>query len=165
MSYEHLERTDEDTVTTVTLARPDSHNALNEALIEELTRFFEEISEDERVRVVVLAGEGSSFCAGADIGYMRETAAFSYEKNLEDARRLAMMSCTIDECPKPARRQGSGGCDGWRGRSRRSGRCGCGGFGDGGPPSRRKGWASRSATIGPFVVRKVVNRDSPGRCS
>ena len=109
MSYEHLERTDEDTVTTVTLARPDSHNALNEALIEELTRFFEEISEDERVRVVVLAGEGSSFCAGADIGYMRETTAFSYEKNLEDARRLAMMYWTIDECPKPlvARVQGA----------------------------------------------------------
>src|ERR687897_979224 len=86
---------------TVVLSRPDSHNALNAALIEELTRCFEEISEDEGVRVVVLAGEGSSFCAGADIGYMRETAAFSYEENLEDARRLAMMFWTIDECPKP----------------------------------------------------------------
>jgi methylglutaconyl-CoA hydratase len=109
MPYEHLKRTDDGAVTTVTLARPDSHNALNEALIEELTRCFEEISDDERVRVVVLAGEGSSFCAGADIGYMRETAAFSYEKNLEDARRLAMMYWTIDECPKPlvARVQGA----------------------------------------------------------
>src|SRR5918994_5624132 len=109
MSYEHLERTDEDAVTTVVLSRPDSHNALNAALIEELTRCFEEISEDEGVRVVVLAGEGSSFCAGADIGYMRETAAFSYEENLEDARRLAMMFWIIDECPKPlvARVQGA----------------------------------------------------------
>jgi len=109
MPYEHLERTDDGAVTTVTLARPDSHNALNAALIEELTRCFEEISEDERARVVVLAGEGRSFCAGADVGYMRETAAFSYEENLEDARRLAMMFWTIDECPKPlvARVQGA----------------------------------------------------------
>ena len=86
---------------TVTMSRPDSHNALNADLIEELTRCFEEISDDDRVRVVVLAGEGRSFCAGADIGYMRETATFSYEENLEDARRLAMMFWTIDDCPKP----------------------------------------------------------------
>jgi methylglutaconyl-CoA hydratase len=96
-------------VVTVTMNRPDSHNALNAALMEELTRCFEEISDDDRVRVVVLAGEGRSFCAGADIGYMRETATFSYEENLEDARRLAMMYWTIDECPKPvvARIQGA----------------------------------------------------------
>ena len=100
-AYKFLNRTDKDTVTTVTLARPDSHNVLDAALIEELTRCFEEISEDEGVRAVVLAGEGRSFCAGADIGYMRETASFSYEENLEDARRLAMMYWTVDECPKP----------------------------------------------------------------
>jgi len=109
MSYQHLRRTDDGAVTSVMLARPDSHNALNAALIEELTRCFDEISDDERVRVVVLAGEGRSFCAGADIGYMRETANYSYEENLEDARRLAMMYWTIDECPKPvvARVQGA----------------------------------------------------------
>jgi len=101
MPYEHLNRTDDGPVSTVTLARPGSHNALDADLIGELTRCFEEISEDESVRVVVLAGEGRSFCAGADIGYMRETAGFSYEENLEDARRLAMMFWTIDECPKP----------------------------------------------------------------
>src|SRR5215218_1229113 len=101
MPFQHLKRTDDGALTTVTLARPDSHNALDAALIEELTRCFEEISDDERVRVVVLAGEGRSFCAGADVGYMRETANFSYEENLEDARRLAMMYWTVDECPKP----------------------------------------------------------------
>src|ERR671921_2473719 len=96
-------------VATVTMNRPDSHNALNAALIEELTPCFEEISDDDRVRVVVLAGEGRSFCAGADIRYMRETATFSYEENLEDARRLAMMYWTIEECPNPvvARVQGA----------------------------------------------------------
>src|SRR5215204_5359905 len=101
MPYQHLNRIDDGVVTTVTLARPDSHNALNVGLIEELTTCFEEISDDDGVRVVVLAGEGRSFCAGADIGYMRDTANFTYEDNLEDARRLAMMYWTIDECPKP----------------------------------------------------------------
>jgi methylglutaconyl-CoA hydratase len=88
-------------VATVTLARPDAHNALNVGLIEDLTRCFEDLSDDDGVRVVVLAGEGRSFCAGADIGYMRDTAGFTYEDNLEDARRLAAMYWTIDECPKP----------------------------------------------------------------
>src|ERR671910_2572275 len=88
-------------VATVTMNRPDSHNALNAALIEELTPCFEEISEDDRVRVVVLEGEGRSFCAGADIGYMRDSAGFSYEDNLEDARRMAMMFWVLDQCPKP----------------------------------------------------------------
>jgi len=101
MSFRLLTRTYANQVANVTLARPDSHNALNAALVEELTRCFEEVSDDERVRVVVLAGEGRSFCAGADVGYMQETAAFSYEENLEDARKLAMMFWTIDDCPKP----------------------------------------------------------------
>ena len=101
MPYKHLRRTEEGPVTTVILARPDAHNALNADLIDELTRCFEELAEDQETRVVVLAGEGRSFCAGADIGYMRETAGLSYEENLEDARRLAIMYWTIDECPKP----------------------------------------------------------------
>src|SRR5215208_5220713 len=86
---------------TVTMNRPDSHNALNADLIEALTRCFEELAEGQETRVVVLSGEGRSFCAGADIGYMRETVGLSYEENLEDARRLAMMFWTIDKCPKP----------------------------------------------------------------
>ncbi len=96
-----MRRTGDGAVVTVALARPDAHNALNAALIQELTRCFEELAEDERVRVVVLEGEGPSFCAGADVGYMRETAGFSYEENLEDARRLAEMFWVLDEFPKP----------------------------------------------------------------
>ena len=101
MNFHLLTRTDENQVATVVLSRPGAHNALNAELIEELTRCFEELAEDEQTRVVVLSGEGRSFCAGADIGYMRETAGLSYDENLEDARRLAMMFWTIDECPKP----------------------------------------------------------------
>jgi methylglutaconyl-CoA hydratase len=99
--YEHLSRTDDGSVATVTLGRPEARNALNAALIGEVTRCFEELAEDESVRVVVLTGEGPTFCAGADVGYMRDTASFSYEENLEDARRLADMFLAVDDLPKP----------------------------------------------------------------
>jgi methylglutaconyl-CoA hydratase len=99
--YSHLNRTDEGPVATVTLRRPETHNALNATLIEEVARCFEELAEDASVRVVVLTGEGPSFCAGADVGYMRETAGSSYEENLEDARRLADMFLAVDDLPKP----------------------------------------------------------------
>ena len=100
-AYEHLKRTDESGVPTVALARPDARNALNAGLIGELTRCFDEIADDDGVRVVVLTGEGRSFCAGAEVGYMRRTAEFSYEENVEDARRLAAMFAAVDGCPKP----------------------------------------------------------------
>ncbi|WP_047866207.1 enoyl-CoA hydratase-related protein [Rubrobacter aplysinae] len=99
--YEHLEASVEGGVATVTLDRPDVRNALSAGLIEELTRCMGEMSELEDVRVVVLTGRGESFCAGADIGYMRQTAGFSYEENLGDARRLAALFETIAACPKP----------------------------------------------------------------
>src|SRR5918999_6339589 len=100
-AYEHLRRTDDGPVATVSLARPEARNALNAALVEEITRGFEELADDERVRVVVLTGEGPAFCAGADIGYLRDAAGFSYDENLEDARRLATMFRAVDELPKP----------------------------------------------------------------
>jgi methylglutaconyl-CoA hydratase len=101
MSYSHLSRTDEGPVATVALSRPEARNALNAALISEVTRCFEELAEDESVHAVVLTGEAPTFCAGADVGYMRDTAGFSYEENLEDARRLADMFLAVDDLPKP----------------------------------------------------------------
>jgi methylglutaconyl-CoA hydratase len=100
-NYKHLRIGHGDTVATVSLARPDARNALNEELIGELTRCIEELGQDDEVRVVVLTGEGDFFCAGADVGYMRDTANLSYEENLEDARRIAAMFGTVDRCPKP----------------------------------------------------------------
>jgi len=99
--YEHLSVGRGSEVVTVSLARPDARNALNAGLIGELTRCMEELSEESGVRVVVLTGEGDFFCAGADVGYMRDTANFSYEENMEDARRLAAMFRAVEECPKP----------------------------------------------------------------
>jgi methylglutaconyl-CoA hydratase len=99
--YKHLAVEAEGRVARISLSRPESHNALNGALIRELTQAFDNLAESEGVRVVVLAGEGPSFCAGADVGYMRDTVDLSYEENLEDARRLATMFRAVDECPKP----------------------------------------------------------------
>ena len=99
--YEHLAIETEGWVVRISLSRPESHNALDHTVIGELTRAFDGLAESEDVRVVVLAGEGPSFCAGADVGYMRDTADLSYEENLEDARRLAAMFRAVDECPKP----------------------------------------------------------------
>ncbi len=100
-NYEHLRIEREDAVARVALARPDARNALNAELIGEIKRCMEELAEDDSVRVVVLTGEGDYFCAGADIGYMRDTAEFSYEENLEDARNIAAMFGAVEECPKP----------------------------------------------------------------
>lgn len=99
--YNHLNVEREDAVATVKLARPNALNALNTELIGELARCMGELSDDDGVRVVVLTGEGDFFCAGADIEYMRGTAEFSYEENLEDARGLAAMFGAVDECQKP----------------------------------------------------------------
>ncbi len=97
----------------VTLARPERRNAFDAELIRELTEAFAEIGDD--VRAVLLAGEGKSFCAGADVDWMRRSIDLSYEENVADARRLRMMLEAIDSCPAPviARVHGhalGGGC-------------------------------------------------------
>lgn len=99
--YENLKVRDEGSVLRVNLNRPDVHNALNAGLIDEIKTCFTEVADDESVRVVILTGEGRSFCAGADIGYMRDASNFTYEENLEDARRLAAMFRAVEACPKP----------------------------------------------------------------
>ena len=88
-------------VARVTLARPDVHNAFNDTMIRELTEAFSDLGAREDVRVVVLAGEGRSFSAGADVEWMRSAATRTEEENLADASRLAAMLGAIDGCPKP----------------------------------------------------------------
>jgi methylglutaconyl-CoA hydratase len=97
----------------VTMARPERRNAFDAELIQELTRAFSDIGEE--VRAVLLAGDGRSFSAGADVGWMRSSVELSYEENVADARRLRMMLEAIDSCPAPVvtRVQGhalGGGC-------------------------------------------------------
>ena len=90
-----------DGVAAVTLNRPEVSNAFDENLIAELTGIFGELGQDDGVRVVVLAGNGKSFCAGADLNWMRRTAAYSKPENFEDALRLARMMRSLDVLSKP----------------------------------------------------------------
>jgi methylglutaconyl-CoA hydratase len=90
-----------DRIATITLNRPEVHNAFNEVMIAELTEIFKEISEDEQVRVVVLTGEGKSFSAGADLNWMKKMINFSYEQNLDDSLKLAELFYLMYSLPKP----------------------------------------------------------------
>jgi methylglutaconyl-CoA hydratase len=92
-------------VLRVTLAKPDRRNAFDAELISALTAAFDEVGD---ARAVVLAGEGKSFCAGADVEWQRASIDLSEEENVADALRLYQMCETIDQCPAPviARVQG-----------------------------------------------------------
>jgi len=90
-----------DYVAQVTLNRPEVHNAFNAELVARLTETFEGLRARDDVRVIVLRGEGASFCAGADLNWMSAMVNYSYAQNLDDARALARMFEVIDHCPKP----------------------------------------------------------------
>ena len=103
MSALRVER--EGDVLRITLARPERRNAFDAELIRELSEAFVDVG---RSRAVVLAGEGASFCAGADVDWMRSSVDLSYDQNVADANALRQMLETIDRCPAPvvARVQG-----------------------------------------------------------
>ncbi|MEP7206319.1 MAG: enoyl-CoA hydratase/isomerase family protein [Casimicrobiaceae bacterium] len=90
-----------DHIALVTLARPEVHNAFNAVLIRELTAALETIDGDTAVRAVVLKGAGRTFCAGADLNWMRETSIYTKAQNLADARALAHLLHTLDTLRKP----------------------------------------------------------------
>ena len=96
MSALRLER--DGSLLRVTLARPERRNAFDAALIAELTEAFADVGD---ARAVVLAGDGESFCAGADVEWQRSSIDLSYEENVEDAMRLYRMCEAIDGCPAP----------------------------------------------------------------
>jgi methylglutaconyl-CoA hydratase len=110
MSALRIER--DGAVLRVTMAKPERRNAFDAVLIAELTEAFADVGD---VRAVLLAGEGESFSAGADVEWMRASVDLSREENIADALRLRAMLDTIDSCPAPvvARVQGhalGGGC-------------------------------------------------------
>lgn len=88
-------------VATITLNRPALHNAFDDELIARLTGALENAQADDSTRIVVLAANGKSFCAGADLNWMRRMADYSDDENFEDAMRLADMLQRLDELPKP----------------------------------------------------------------
>ena len=102
MSYQYLEIKSRDKgVVHLFLNRPEIHNAFDEVLIEELTHFFEHAKGDRTVEMVVLGGNGRSFCAGADLNWMKKMVNYSPEENLADSRKLAKMLDTMNDFPKP----------------------------------------------------------------
>lgn len=96
-------------VATITLNRPEVHNAFDDRMIAELTRTFKQVGQSNSVRVMVLRANGKSFCAGADLNWMKRMAQYSYEENVADANALAEMLHTLHCLPKPtiARVQGA----------------------------------------------------------
>jgi methylglutaconyl-CoA hydratase len=88
-------------VATVTLNRPELHNSFSDDVIEMLADMFDDLGKQDGVRVVVIRGEGKSFCAGADLNWMRRAADFTEEQNLEDATALGYMFRSLNNMPKP----------------------------------------------------------------
>jgi methylglutaconyl-CoA hydratase len=101
MSYQSLEVETRDQGAWVWMNRPQTHNAFDEIMIAELTDAFVKLDADETVRVVVLAGRGKSFSAGANLNWMERAAACTEQENLRDARAMARMLKTIDRLSKP----------------------------------------------------------------
>ena len=93
--------TDSRGVATLTLARAEKHNAMSARMIAELTEAARRLGEDAGVRVVVLAAEGRSFCAGGDLGWMREQMAADRETRIREATKLAEMLLALDRLAKP----------------------------------------------------------------
>ncbi len=100
---------DERGVATLTINRPEIHNAFDDLLIDRMLQALEAIENDTRVRVVVLGSEGKSFSAGADLNWMRRMADYSETENLADARMLARLMERLNGLSKPtiARVQGA----------------------------------------------------------
>ena len=142
----------DDDVLRVTLNRPETRNAFDATLIEELAEAFVDVG---KARAVVLAGDGPSFCAGADIEWMGRSALLSHDENVADANALRRMLDAIDTCPAPVISTRPGARTRRRRRSRGHGRT-----------SR---WPTRSAVfafsevklgitpavISPYAIRKI----------
>jgi methylglutaconyl-CoA hydratase len=99
----------EGSVAQVTLNRPDVHNAFDATLIASLTATFRDLGARNDLRAVVLRGAGASFCAGADLTWMRASLGWSREENIADATKLADLFDAVNACPLPvvARVQGA----------------------------------------------------------
>lgn len=98
---EVLLRTVDQGICTLTMNRPEKRNALNPDLVKALHEAIIQAGSDDAVRVIVLKGAGSAFCAGADLAYLQQISNNSPQENLEDSTRLMQMLQSIVDCPKP----------------------------------------------------------------
>lgn len=96
-----LKVTDNQGIITVALNRPEKRNAFHPGMIGELTQVFKGTVKDKRLRAILLTGEGTSFCSGGDLEWMKEMATYSKRENLADAKALFAMYWAIRSCPVP----------------------------------------------------------------
>lgn len=101
MTYETILLTKKEGNATVTLNRPDVHNAMNEQLMKELTDCFINLGKDSTVQSITLTGNGASFCAGADLNWMKSMVNYSKHENMQDSKLLLNLFNTIFFCSKP----------------------------------------------------------------
>ncbi len=100
-NYNNIELEINDGIGIVWLNRPDKHNAMNAEMIGEIIECFEMINEMSDIRIAILRGRGKSFCAGADLNYMKGIAEFGYDENYNDSLKLARCFNAIYTCKKP----------------------------------------------------------------
>jgi methylglutaconyl-CoA hydratase len=101
MNFSLLTFSISDRIGTITLNRPDRRNALDDRLVEELTRAITVAANDKQVKVILLTGAGSAFCSGADIEYLQKLSRYSFEDNLADSKKLMTLFHLIYTVPKP----------------------------------------------------------------
>jgi methylglutaconyl-CoA hydratase len=101
MAQKVLSQVDADGNATVLLNRPEVHNAFDPEMVDALTATLKKLEAADKVRAIVITGAGKNFCAGADIDYMKKSAKFSRERNLENARATALMLQTLYALEKP----------------------------------------------------------------
>ena len=99
--YETIEFVDSPAVATVALNRPEVHNAFNDVMIGELLELLGELKNREGLRALVLTGRGRSFCAGADLNWMKRQIAYTYQENIDDAMELAELMYLLYSFPVP----------------------------------------------------------------
>ncbi len=101
MDFKTLQIGIEKNVARIALNRPEVRNAMNAQMIKELTEAVDWLDCRDDIRVIEICGNGKSFCAGADINYMKDTASYGYNENLEDAKRLSKLFQKIYFCDTP----------------------------------------------------------------
>lgn len=101
MNYETIKYEKDNQIARVTFNRPEIHNAFNSTVITEMSDVFKRIKSDDDIRVVVLTGEGKSFCAGADLNWMRGVIKQTFEENLAESNALADLFYDIYSCKRP----------------------------------------------------------------
>ena len=101
MTEQHILYKTENHIATITLNRPEVHNAFNEMVIGDLNDAFKKAEADKSVRLVILRGNGKSFSAGGDLNWMRRMADYTYQQNVNDAMRLGVLLKTINFLAKP----------------------------------------------------------------